>query len=408
MTHPEPTNLREPFVYNGPQFENCKTVNDILQTIVAMQEAGDTLGTHKLTGQQLARSLDRVAQATRNLRADPMYRGELPSADEIDQLLATNGITSQGGLREIVQTLVVRHRRLKFHGEDYTLLDKAIGRGAYHPVYLLAQRDPGTFIQQYPETWFAEHRESTSDDTEEIIAARLAWQEHEKKVIHDRGTAQQANETAWLKNREGIVLPAEAIVDPSSTDNFSRYSQYQAEVTAFRKTEEARRSGRNFTEISYHVSLVDRSVGDFVSKMMKQVGEANGPVQYTDTLLKIQSLRGEELEIIGRTLRLPLDDKKNDIVITLLSNTSTERVRSYTENRDVPVENATSIRGVIIESIGEINLSQRKLPSTEDTAMLSSAYRVCSQLEDDVLSRTGLNLGLRKRLQQLAQEMGLR
>lgn len=411
MAFSEPTTLpAEEFQYTGPNFENCKTASAILRTCLAMNEAGDTLSTHQLTGQQLARSLERVAQLTLDMYQERMASGisEQPDANEIDGLLAQNGITSQGGLRDAVQVLIEQQGRLKFRNKDFDILDKAIGRGRYHPVYILAQQDAGAFTARFPDTWFAEHQQPSPDDTEETIAAHLAWREHQKTIARDSRAKENADAKAWRKDREGIVLSARDIIDPSSSDSWAQYKQYQSEVSGYLQDQASKKQAQpNRVEIFEHASLVPGSAGEFVAGMIKNTAETNGRVLQLNTLIGMQPLRGEQQETIGRTLRLPLDDGHNSITITLLSNSGTERTHSFADNRDVPVENPLSIRGAVIESIGDINLTRGDTPSGEQSAMLSSVWRLCSLVEDNVQSRTGLNLGLRERLRQLAQKMGV-
>lgn len=368
-------------------FSSCRSLEEIIKRLLQAEKARQPLTmsdgrpyTAKFMAGKIDLALDQARKARGKLALEQRTFPKAPrlSEDELDGILASNGITSSGGLREVVARLFNAPDDIQTDAQYLRAMEQATDKGKFNPIWKLNE---AAFIAAYPIE--SQPRKVNSDDDNAMqIAAR--WSE-----IKDRQKVEYFTQLEnWRKYRETVSLPADRLVNPGSTDSYAQYAQAQAPVeqkyeTAKRLMEESARAG--------HTVFPDAGPYDFA--IANEIGKIFTAGVKVPDFAGVTTLKGPGSERANkrfvRTLVIPLEGRPG----------KTMTVNLFSQANEAGIgEKPQAFTGVIVEDIGGFSTLGGGKPEGDQVQDFSAAYRHIRQVEDQVRTKLGLDLGVAKDL----------
>lgn len=201
-------------------FSRQDSITGILEQLRQLKEKGVSITTRSgevLDAQDVARAITEVIDVVREMRSQKAQKTGLsgmPDDHVINQLLASRGITSSGGLRDAATVAI---RRLDSLDSEYlNTKDRVLNEGRYAPLWTMPEEE---FASLYPRDHYSPEMMDTL--TGDAHQAALRWTEMEsaqKKIQQQRATeTRQASINEFresIKEREwnvrSVALPTVA------------------------------------------------------------------------------------------------------------------------------------------------------------------------------------------------------
>lgn len=336
--------------------------------------------TAKFMAGRIDLALDQARKARGKLALEQKTYPRSPrlSDDVLDGILASNGITSTGGLREVVARLFNAPDDIRTDAQYLRAMEQATDQGKFNPIWKMEE---AAFIAAYP-IESQPRKINVDDDNAMQIAAR--WGE-----IKDRQKVEYFTQLEnWRKYRETVSLPADRLVNPGSTDGYAQYAKVQAPVE--QKYETAKRL---MAESAKAEHFLYPDAGSYDYAIANEIGKIFTAGVKVPDFSGVTTLKGpgseRENKRFVRTLVIPLEGRAG----------KTMTVNLFSQANEAGIgEKPQAFNGVIVEDIGGFSTLGGGKPEGDQVQDFSAAYKQIRKVEDQVRTKLGLDLGVAKDL----------
>ena len=358
----------------------------------------------KVMAQAIEKSIGQMMEASKTQKLD---------SAAIDGILASNGVTREGNLRQSVTATVeniIRQGGQRATWQDAKsteLVDYLSDTGAHHPVNQLPETE---FRKQHPGRAQVDFRNfRPGNEADELArAVNMRWgqmETNERAKVAGQQEREQKMVADWKRERQSDVFEAEDI-STSTIDNQSR----QQELLSQNRSARMERNQKH----GAIMEVVERySVPRQIADIIKSHGTSASPYSFEGSS-KIRTADGKTREVLAQTFDLPTAESR--IVISVLSGNERSGVGSG--------QFAEILEGAAVQSIDNYSFSElMKLAKAYKGATgkpdvsaaftpdqinkILGAWESINQAEKDVLEKTGVNLGLSVKFHEVFGELHL-